>query len=158
MSSPLRRWWHFGVAGGIPLLALALGAGNSEARSVERDIGSGAGQKTSAQKATTPENRKAVPAESRSAGARNHDPCCAEDPPVPRARVGGTTTESRVAPATAPPQSSVRGTAPGASPATPEVRPTGIRSVKRDGRAVPPWKQGEQRRGGVGGLIGITFA
>jgi hypothetical protein len=153
MSSPLRRWWHFGVAGSIPLLALALGAGDGDARSIERDIGSGASQKTAAQKSTaqksaTPENAKAVPADSRSVGARNHDPCCGDEPPVPRARVGAP-ADSRVAPAITQPQPAVRGTSPSASP---------IRSVKRDGKAAPPAKQGEQRRGGVGSLIGITFA
>ena len=165
MSSPLRRWWHFGVAGSIPLLALALGASDGDARSIEREIGSGASQKSAAQKSAAqktaaPENRKAVPAESRSVGARNHDPCCADEPPVPRARVGAP-AESRVAPATTSPQPAVRGTSPSATPAappTPEARPTGIRSVKRDGKAAPPAKQGEQRRGGVGSLIGISFA
>jgi len=45
----------------------------------------------------------------------------------------------------------------GTSPAAPEIHPTGARSVKRDGKAAPPARQ-EQRRGGVGALIGITFA
>ena len=156
MSSPLRRWWHFGIAGSIPLLALALGASDGDARSIEREIGSGAAQKSSAQKAAAPESRKAAPAESPSVGTRNHDPCCADEPPVPRASVG-VPAERRVAPTAAPSQPSVRGTSPSATPA-PETRPTGIRSVKRDGKAAPPSKQGEQRRGGVGALIGITFA
>jgi hypothetical protein len=156
MSSPIRRWWHVGVAGGIPLLALALGTGEADARSIEREIGSGAAQKAAAQKSVAPENRKGVPVEDRSIGTRNHDPCCADDPPVPRARVGSAAPESRTTPATVPPQPSVRS----GPPTAPDARPTGVRSVKRASeiKTVPRPKPGEQRRGGVGALIGITFA
>lgn len=160
MSSRYRRWWQLGVAGGIPLLALALGAGEADARSLEREIGSGAGHRNAPQKTAAPEHRKGTPADARPIGARNHDPCCADEPPVPRARAGDATRESRGTPATAPSQPAVRGTPHSASPAAPELRPTGIRSVKRagDGKVAPPVKQREQRRGGVGALIGITFA
>ena len=160
MSIPQRPWWHIGVVGGIPLLALALGTGEADARSLERDIGSGATQKSAAPKSAAPQTRKAVPVEARTVGARNHDPCCADEPPVPRARVGTTTTDSRVAPAAVPPQPSARSASPGTSPGAPDVRPAGARSVKRagDAKQVPRSKPGEQRRGGPGALIGITFA
>ncbi len=42
----------------------------------------------------------------------------------------------------------------------PDVRPRGVRVEKRSGndRIAPRSTSGEQRRGGVGTLIGITFA
>jgi hypothetical protein len=160
MSNPNRRWWHIGVAGGIPLLALTLGTGDAGARSIEREIGSGAALKAATQKSATPEKRKGAPVEDRSVGTRNHDPCCADDPPVPRARAGDATTGSRATPATVPPQPSVRSASPAGSPTAPDARPTGTRPVKRASeiKSAPRSKPGEQRRGGVGALIGITFA
>ncbi len=160
MSNPLRRWWHLGVAGGIPLLALALGTGEAGARSLEREIGSGAAQKGTAARSAATENRKAAPVNAPPVGTRNHDPCCADEPPVPRARVGAPSSQSRIAPAPGSAQPSLRGASPSASPGTPEIRPTGARSLKRggEGKPVPRHKPGEQRRGGVGSLIGITFA
>lgn len=157
MSNPQRPWWHIGVAGGIPLLALALGTTDAGARSLEREIGSGAAQKSAAARPAGSEPRKSAPVEARTPAARNHDPCCADEPPVPRARGGVPTTDARVAPATVPPQPSTRSVSPGSSP---ELRPGGARPVKRaiNSKPAPPSRPGEQRRGGVGSLFGITFA
>lgn len=151
-----RSWLRIGIAGGIPLLALALGTGDGDARSIERDIGSGAGQKSTPPRTAAHETRAAEPDQGRPAGARNHDPCCEDEPPVPRARAGAATNGASEAPAAVPPAPAVRDATPGA----PEVLPSGTRPVKRalNGRVPPRARPGDQRRGGVGALFGITFA
>ena len=99
MSNPRRPSWHFGVLGGIPLLALALGTGDAAAGSLQGHVGSGTSQQ----------------------------------PPMRT-------------------QTHVRGKS--------DVRRGGVRVEKRsgNGKLAPRSTPGEQRRGGVGTLIGITFA
>ncbi len=104
---PLRR---LGLLGGVPLLALALEAGDVRAR--EPDSVSACG--TTAPVHGVPAAPKAL------------TPARATPPPA---------AESRPA-------------------------PDAIRTEKRAGRPAPPSRvrRGEQRRGGVGMLFGITFA
>jgi len=151
-SNPLRRSWHIGIMSGIPLLALALGTGDADSRSLERNIGAGASRKPAAPATTAPETRRPRAVESPRVGTRNHDPCCSDEPPVPRARAAEPITGSRGAPAAAPP--------PARTPAGSDDRRGSVRAEKRprETRNAPRAPAGEQRRGGVGALIGITFA
>ena len=147
-SYPQRAWRYLRVMSGIPLLALALGAGGSQAKSIERDIGTGAAKKSSPRAAAAQDNRPTAPAETPGVGARNHDPCCSDDPPVPRAR---SEASKPVAPATGRAASPARMGPEGNGATRPEKQ-------ARDSRIVPRPPAGEQRRGGVGALIGLTFA
>ena len=148
-SNPLRRWWHIGIVSGVPLLALALGTGDAESRSLERNIGAGASRKPATPATIMPETRKPGAVEDPRVGTRNHDPCCSDEPPVPRARTAEPNTGPRGTPAASPPPA-----------AGSEDRRGSVRAEKRprDNRIVPRAPAGEQRRGGVGALIGITFA
>lgn len=140
-SKPPRPSWHLGIVGGIPLLALALSTGDA----TERNAPAVATRKPAAP-------ATAGPVDASRARARSHDPCCSDEPPVPRARVAEPATGTRV----------MRATDPTASPSrtVSDDRRGGARLAKRpkDGRIPPRSKTGEQRRGGVGALIGITFA
>ena len=151
-SSPLRRWWHIGIMSGIPLLALALGTGDASSRSLERNIGAGASKKPAAPATAGPETRKPAAVEPTRLGTRNHDPCCSDEPPVPRAHTAEPVTRSRGTPAAGPP--------PAQTPAGSDEHRGAVRAEKRprDTRNAPRAPAGEQRRGGVGALIGITFA
>jgi hypothetical protein len=151
-SNPLRRWWHIGIMSGVPLLALAFGAGDADSRSLERNIGAGASRKPAAPATAGMETRRPGAVEAPRAGARNHDPCCSDEPPVPRAREAEPGTGPRGTPAAGP--------APAHTPAGSVDRRGSVRAEKRprDNRIVPRSPAGEQRRGGVGALIGITFA
>ncbi|MGH7730779.1 MAG: hypothetical protein ACRENJ_05945, partial [Candidatus Eiseniibacteriota bacterium] len=57
-SHPLRTWWRIGLMGGIPLLAFALGTGDTDARSLERNTGAGAAKKAAVRSAG-PDTRQA---------------------------------------------------------------------------------------------------
>lgn len=151
-SNPLRRSWHIGIMSGIPLLALALGTGDADSRSLERSTGAGASRKPAAPATAGPEKRRPGAPETRRVGTRNHDPCCSDEPPVPRARAAEPITGSRGTPAVGPP--------PAHTPAALDDRRGSVRAEKRprETRTAPRPPAGEQRRGGVGALIGITFA
>ena len=152
MSNLLRPLWHVGVMSGIPLLAFALGTGDAAGRSLERNVGSGASRKSAAPAATGSTTARAKAAETWRAGARNHDPCCADDGPPPGTRAGTPAAGSREPTLSAPSDSP--------SGAKSDVRRGGVRVEKQPGktRIAPRSTPGEQRRGGVGALIGITFA
>jgi len=157
MLNPLRSLCHVGIMSGIPLLALALGTGDAPARSLDRSIGAGASRKTAAPATAASSPSRTQAAETWRAGTRNHDPCCADDARTPIAPAG---TPAAVSPAAGPREAAV------SSPSDPhlrgksEVRRGGTRVEKRssDPRLAPRSAPGEQRRGGVGALIGITFA
>lgn len=150
-SYPQRAWRHVRVMSGIPLLAFALGTGDAGAKSIERDIGTGASKKTPARTAAAPDTRQTPPVVAPGAGSRNHDPCCSDDPPVPRARTEAAKPDARVTPAA------------GRAPSPGQLVPSGVNGATRaekqarDSRIVPRPPAGEQRRGGVGALIGLTF-
>lgn len=155
MPNPMRPLWHVGVLSGIPLLALALGTGDATARSLERNTGVGASRKPAAPAAaaaTGSTTSRAREAETWGAGTRNHDPCCADDAQAPGARAGSPAPVPREAAVTSDPDSHPR--------VRPDVRRGVIRVEKRssDPRLAPRSTPGEQRRGGVGALIGLTFA
>jgi hypothetical protein len=150
-SYPQRAWRHLRVLSGIPLLALALGTGDAEGKSIERDIGTGAAKKTTARATAVPDPRQTPPVDAHGAGARNHDPCCSDDPPVPRARTEAAKPDTRITPASGRASSPIRVGTEGNGAARPEKQ-------ARDSRIVPRRPAGEQRRGGAGALIGLTFA
>ena len=152
MPNPLRPLWHVGIMSGIPLLALALGTGDAAARSLERNIGAGASRKPAAPTAAGSTTGRAGAVEGWRAGTRNHDPCCADDGRTPGSAVGTPAAGSREMTPSVPQDSHARGRS--------VVRRGGVRVEKRSGdtRVAPRSTPGEQRRGGVGALIGITFA
>jgi hypothetical protein len=151
-SGTVRR---LAALGGIPILALVLGAGDLTARPAERGVHSG------------------TPAPARRAGGRRAvERTLPTDMSEPATRCGtgggsADATNDPVAPpppSAPPPAGSREITAAGR--AAPEVRGrTGDRRGNTragkpagDGRILPRSKSGDPRRGGVGALIGITFA
>ena len=158
MSNPLRPLWHVGIMSGIPLLAIALGTGDAPARSLDRSVGAGASRKAAAAPATAGSSTgRTQAAETWRAGARNHDPCCADDARTPIAPAG---TPAAVSPAAGPREAAVSSPSDSHPRGKSEVRRGGTRIEKRtsDPRLTPRSTPGEQRRGGVGALIGLTFA
>jgi len=165
-SNPLHPLWHVGIMGGIPLLALALGTGDAPARSLDRSIGVGASRKTAAPTTTGSTTGRTPAAETWRPGTRNHEPRCEDDAGTPGARAGSPATGSpgggsreAASPASGMREAAVSPTDAHA-PAKSEVRRGGTRVEKRssDPRLAPRPTRGEQRRGGVGALIGLTFA
>jgi hypothetical protein len=141
-SNAMQFKQHLTALSVIPVLALTLGAGELHARSIERpgtacarDCGGPAA--TGLEPATTTQSAK--PASSDQAAPATP----AEDPAL--------TAGSRTAPAATRAPAPPRGKA--------STKPTGNRPMRRSGdRVVPPAPIEEPRRGGVGTLIGITFA
>jgi hypothetical protein len=162
MLNPLRSLCHVGIMSGIPLLALALGTGDAPARSLDRSVGAGASRKTAAPATAGSSTGRTQAAETWRAGTRNHDPCCADDARTPIAPAGSPATGSReaVSPATGPREAAVSSPSDSHPRGKSDVRRGGTRVEKRssDPRLAPRSTPGEQRRGGVGALIGLTFA
>lgn len=150
-SNPSRHVWHIGAVGGIPLLALALGAGDLDARSLERTSGTRAARDCGGQAATGMETCAGTTA------AQNTAPgvatsCGQASPSAPSQDPGLSVAGPRPAPAAGRTPAQTRGKA--------SAKPGGNRLMRRsgDGRVAPPTQSDEPRRGGVGTLIGITFA
>ena len=146
-SYPRRSIRQSRILAGIPLVVLALGVGEIQARSAERaaspapshstrDLGHPAS--TGLEPCTSGSTTATTPA----AGG--------QAPAAPASDEDLTATGSR-SPASAQPQANTRGKG--------AVRDGGKRWFRRnDVRVVPPVPLEEPRRGGVGTLIGITFA
>ena len=145
-SYPSRSSRRIGVLAGIPLLVLAITASALYARAAERAASPAPSHST--RDIGRPASTGLEPCQSGCSGTTSTPSTAGAPASAPS---GDALTGSRAAPSTAPAQVNTRGKA--------TERDAAKRWFRRsDGRVVPPAPLEEPRRGGVGTLIGITFA
>src|SRR5262245_13875137 len=143
-SYPSRSSRRIGVLAGIPLLVLAATA--LDARAAERAASPAPSHST--RDIGRPASTGLEPCQSGCSGTTSAPSTAGTPVSAPS---GDAFTGSRTTPSTAPAQVNTRGKATERDAAKRWFRRT-------DGRVVPPAPLEEPRRGGVGTLIGITFA
>jgi hypothetical protein len=147
-SYPSRSSRRAGILAGIPLFVLAMSAGAFHARAAER--AASAGPSHSTRDIGRPASTGLEPCQSGCSGT-TPAPSTAGAPASAPSGDGLSATGAHSSPAAGTPQVNTRGKA--------TERDAAKRWFRRsDGRVVPPAPLEEPRRGGVGTLIGITFA
>jgi hypothetical protein len=149
-SYPSRSSRGIGILAAIPLLALAVSASALVARAAERAASPAPSHST--RDIGRPASTGLEPCQSGCSGPASVSsaPATAGTPASAPSGDGLSATGARTAPSAAP-QVNTRGKA--------SERDAAKRWFRRsDGRVVPPAPLEEPRRGGVGTLIGITFA
>ena len=147
-SYPSRSSRRIRILAGTPLFVLAMSAGALDARAAERAASPAPSHST--RDIGRPASTGLEPCQSGCSGTTSA-PSTAGTPTSAPSGDGLSTTSARTTPSAGTPQVNTRGKA--------TERDAAKRWFRRsDGRVVPPAPLEEPRRGGVGTLIGITFA